>query len=179
MKKLIFALILIFLPASFLFAQDRVKVQVQFRKALWACPGGDEITDLNVGTPSVYEHNCKDGTWLNSFKEYNGILTYTPEEFEKADSKEKELAKTEAVDKWVYEIKHPAPYVEPSKDDYFKMYQSRIAEAQENLDKYSTLATAEELQAVKADLSAKVDSVQTSIEAKPIEEKPIEEKIVK
>jgi hypothetical protein len=33
---------------------DRIQVQVQFRKALWVCVCGQEdITNLNVGTPSV------------------------------------------------------------------------------------------------------------------------------
>jgi len=149
-KKFILALILIFLPASFLFAQDRVKVQVQFRKALWACPGGDEITDLNVGTPSVYEHNCKDGTWLNSFKEYNGILTYTPEEFEKADSKEKELAKTEAVDKWVYEREHQPVYVEPKPEEIQAQIDAKEAEIQS-------------LQTQKAEAVAKIELIEKEV----------------
>lgn len=152
MKKLLITMILIFLSAVCLFADDRVKVQVQFRKALWACPGGNEITDLNVGTPSVYEHTCKDGTWLNKFTEYNGILTYTPEEFEKADSKDKELAKTEAVDKWIYDREHPPVYVEPTPEEIQKQIDYKQQEVQQ--------LTAQKVQAV-----SKIEAL------KPVEEK--------
>lgn len=141
MKKLILSLLLIFFTATFLFAEDRVRVQVQYRKALWSCPSGDEITNLNVGTPSVYEHTCKDGTWLNSFKEYNGVLTYTPEEFEKADSQEKETAKTEAVDKWIYGIKNPPKYVEPKPEEI----QAQIDSKQQEIESL----TAEKQEAIR------------------------------
>ena len=131
MKKLFIALVLIAVSATVGFAQDRVNVQVQFRKALWSCPSGNEITDLNVGTPSVYEHTCSDGTWLNSFKEYNGVLTYTPEEFEKADSKEKDTAKDKLVNDWLYQVKNPPVYIEPTPEDLQKEIDSKTQEIQE------------------------------------------------
>lgn len=101
---------------------DRVRIQHQFRKAYWVCPCGQEdVTDLNVGTPSVYEHNCsKCGKWTNSFKEYNGCLTFSPAEYELKTEKELGDAKTELVGKWITEIKNPPKYVEPTKEDLEK-----------------------------------------------------------
>jgi hypothetical protein len=156
------------------YCADRVIVQVQFRKALWQCPGGDEVTDLNVGTPSVYEHTCSDNTWLNSFKEYNGTLRYTPDEFEKADSTDKAKAKQEAFDKWVYEIKHPVPYVEPQLSDYINIYNERIQDAQQYLDKIAEKGSKQDLEVVKANLDAKVADVAVKIQAKIVVEPIVE-----
>jgi predicted RNA-binding Zn-ribbon protein involved in translation (DUF1610 family) len=98
-------------------ATDRVKIQVEYRKALWICPkcGQEDITDLNVGTPSVYEHNCsKCGQWSNSFKEYNGVASYSQEDYAKVTANDLKTEKDAKVDAWIYDIKHPAPYVEPT-----------------------------------------------------------------
>jgi hypothetical protein len=101
---------------------DRVRIQRTFRKAYWICSCGQEdTTDLNLGTPSVYEHNCSAcNKWSNSFKEYNGNLSYTPEEYDKIKEEDVELEKTKRVDNWIYEIKHPFPYVEPTKEELEK-----------------------------------------------------------
>jgi len=116
MKKLFIVLLLLCftIPAI---AQDRVKVQVEFRKAYWVCPCGQEdFTDLNVGTPSIYEHNCsKCGQWSNSFKEYNGVNSYSEDDYKKVTKEDIDKEKKEKIDKWVYDIKNPPPYVEPTK----------------------------------------------------------------
>jgi hypothetical protein len=96
---------------------DRVMIQRSFRKALWICTCGQEdVVDLNVGTPSVYEHNCSAcNKWSNSFKEYNGVLSYPPDEVPKEDDVVKE--KDKRIADWIYGIKNPPAYVEPKKAD--------------------------------------------------------------
>ena len=68
-----------------------------------------------------------------------------------------------------YAKQHPAPYTEPTKEDYINLYNERIDEAQNYLDKYSTLADKTELEAIKADLESKVSAINTTISTKTAE----------
>jgi hypothetical protein len=101
---------------------DRIRVQVQFRKALWICDcGQDDITDLNVGTPSVYEHNCSAcNKWSNNFKEYNGHLSYGEREYPELTERDIDDAKKELVDKWVLEVKNPPAPHEVTEEDLLR-----------------------------------------------------------
>lgn len=133
MKKIILIVFLLCFALPCI-AQDRVKVQVEFRKALWTCPkcGQEDITDLNVGTPSVYEHNCsKCGAWNNSFKEYNGVISYPKDQYDNViKQKDIDIEKEYEVGKWEYDIKHPAPYIEPTPEDIQKQIDDKQIEIQ-------------------------------------------------
>lgn len=96
---------------------DRLQVRRTFRKAWWICKCGQEdYTDLNVGTPSVYEHNCSVcGQWSNSFKEYNSTIDYPYDKYADVKEADVEKEKTARLDAWVYGVKNPVPYVEPTK----------------------------------------------------------------
>ena len=51
---------------------DRIRIQIQFRKAIWTCPkcGQEDFEDFNIAGGNIYEHNCsKCNVWFNSFKE--------------------------------------------------------------------------------------------------------------
>jgi hypothetical protein len=120
MKRLVLVLLFLFLISP-CFAEDRVNVQHCFRKALWQCPDGtEETTDLNVGGGNTYEHTCKNGMWTNTFKEYNGCISYPYSEYPKVKTEEITSEKTKCYNAWVYEIKHPAPYIEPTPEDIQK-----------------------------------------------------------
>jgi len=97
---------------------DRIRIQVQFRKAWWMCPscGQEDYEDFNVAGGNTYEHHCSHcNAWFNNFKEYNGCLSFSPEEYDKLAEKDISDAKTIIIDKWVYDVKNPPPYVEPTK----------------------------------------------------------------
>jgi hypothetical protein len=117
---------------------DRIQVRISYRKAWWICPkcGQEDFTDLNVGTPSEYTHNCsKCGAWSNSFRECQGVVDYPYEGFEKVDPKEIDAKKQARVDAWVYDVKNPKPYTEPTKADYEKMLADKQAEVAQLQDK--------------------------------------------
>ena len=116
MKKILIVLFLLFtIPV---FAEDRVNVQVCFRKALWQCPDGtEETTDLNVAGGNTYEYTCKNEMWTNTFREYNGCISYPYEQYPNLKTEEITAEKTKRYDAWVYEIKHPAPYIEPTPEE--------------------------------------------------------------
>jgi len=125
MKKLLLILFLLFPVISFA-ATDRVQVQVCFRKALWTCPvcGIEEIEDRNMSGGDSYEHTCKNGHKFNqsgsNMKEYNGCLLYPKGQYETMKQKDIDAEKTKRMDDWIYEIKHPPVYVEPSVEDLEK-----------------------------------------------------------
>lgn len=143
MKKLLICLFLALGIASLAIAEDRVKVQVQFRKLIFQCKDGtEEVVDANMSGGNTYEHVCADGQWTNSFLNYDGNLSFTPDEYEHTDSKEMTDLKTAKVDEWIYQKNNPPPYVEPTK---------------------------EELEAQKADLERQVDELTVKISAKTAE----------
>lgn len=123
MKKLLLVFLLLAIPAICI-TEDRVTVQVQFRKALWTCPkcGHEDVEDLNISGGNTYEHNCsKCGAHFNqsgpNMREYNGSIRYLPEEYEKAGSKKIEDAKKAMFNEWKNEIKRPARAAEPTEKE--------------------------------------------------------------
>ena len=147
---------------------DRVRIQHQFRKAYWKCTCGQEdVTDLNIGEPSVYEHNCSVcNQWTNKFKEYNGCLSYTQEEYDNETPEGLATKKQSLVDTWIYGINHPPEYVEPTAEEYTEMIESSIEEVDKLLDKINGNVTLEVLQNIKSKLVIKTEKMQAKIEAK-------------
>jgi len=148
MKWALIFLSLLFITPAFA-EQDRTTVQVQFRKAYWVCLfcGQEDFQDLHMDGGDLYEHNCsRCEKWFNSFKEYNGALRYSAEEYSKIDSKVIDDAKQDLVDKWVYDIKNPPPIVEVPPP------------------------TKEELEAQKAELQTKIDELQSKIDVLTVED---------
>ena len=133
MKKLLLIVILSMFT-SLSFAQDRVSIRVEFKKALWTCPvcGLEEIEDRPVGGGASYEHTCKNGHKFNqsgaNMKEYNGCLQYPKDTFEEVKQEDIDKEKQERYDAWLYEVKHPAPYVEPSIEDHNQMVKGKEEE---------------------------------------------------
>lgn len=143
MKKAGLVLLLVLCMATLAIAEDRIKVQVQFKKLIFQCKDGtEEVVDASMTGGNTYEHTCKDGKWTNSFLNYDGNLSFTPDEYEHTDSKEMANLKSGKVDEWLYQKNNPPPYVEPSKAD---------------------------LEAMKADLQKQVDELTTKISAKTAE----------
>lgn len=133
MKKLFIVLLLLTFTIPCL-AQDRIMTQVQFRKAWWTCPKclQEDFTDLNVGTPSVYTHKCsKCGFTTNSFKEYQGSLSYLKTTYDTIDPSVITTAKQERIDKWVYDVKNPPPYIPPTLEDLQRMLSDKQLECEE------------------------------------------------
>ena len=113
---------------------NRAKVQVQFRKGIWICEdcGQEDWQDFNVdGYNNVYEHNCSNcNKWSNSFKEYNGYLSYTPEEYQTLDESVIVSAKQSLCDEWLVGVKNPPPppAPEPTPEDIQAMIDAKQAE---------------------------------------------------
>lgn len=161
MKKLILILALFLIPVI-CYSQDRVSVRVEFKKAVWTCPicGQEDIQDLIVSGGNDYTHKCsKCGQWFNNFKEYNGTLSYPYDDYLKVSDEIKDEKKKELCDKWIYEIKHPPVYVEPSLDDYQKLYNEKMDEATQYLDKIAKITTELELTKNKVEGKEKIDKV--------------------
>lgn len=112
---------------------DRIMIQRQFRKAWWICSCGQEdFTDLNVGTPSTYEHNCSAcSKWSNKFKEYQGVLSYDTATYDTIKEKDIEKDKTDMINKWVYDVKNPTPEIEPTKEVLKELRDRKQAEVDE------------------------------------------------
>lgn len=161
---------------------DRVRVQVQFKKMLWTCPKckQEDWEDRPMGGGADYTHTCSACSHFfnqTNSKEYNGTVNYTPEEYEKVVETDVSKAKQDLADAWLVGVKNPPAYVEPSKEDYLRMYQDEITKAQETLDLYASKATAEELTIVKSELEAKVASIDSVVSEKVVSEKIVEEPI--
>ena len=125
---------------------DRIRVQVQFKKFLWICPKCqvEEWEDRPMGGGASYVHTCINGHTFNSTcgnaKEYNGTVNYTPEEYEKVTVEELALAKQKPADDWIYSVKNPPPYVEPTKEQL----EAELAEKQAEVTRLqSEIATKE------------------------------------
>lgn len=110
---------------------DRVTVQIHFRKAWWVCPvcAQEDFEDWSVSGGNTYEHNCSNcGTWFNSFKEYNGILSYPEAEYGSVSSEAIVTAKTTKLMTWVDSVKNPLAVVEPSKEVLEQLKSEKLAE---------------------------------------------------
>ena len=118
--------------------EDRVSVQVEFKKALWTCPkcSQEDTTDMYVQGGNDYEHNCsKCGARFNqsgsNMKEYNGCLRYPIADYSKVSEKAKTDEKTKRFNDWVYEVKHPPAYIEPTKEILEQLMAEKQAEVNE------------------------------------------------
>ncbi len=127
---------------------DRIRIQVIFRKVIWACPscGQEDFEDRNMSGGDSYEHDCSNcSAHFNqsgpNMREYNGSVKYTPEEYEALKDGELATAKQALVDKWLYDVKNPPAYVEPTK---------------------------EQLETEKTEKQAEVDALQARIDAKGV-----------
>jgi predicted RNA-binding Zn-ribbon protein involved in translation (DUF1610 family) len=172
----------------------RVNIQIRFKKVVWLCPvcGTEDIEEMNIAGGNSYEHDCSNcQAHFNqsgpNMRTYEGCLNYTPddipiteveklhrdEELDKTVAEKLALDKQTWVDKQHYDFKNPVPYVEPSKEDLKNIYESKLAEANQQLALLAEKATPEELTAIKQSMESKVVELQTKIEevsVKPIEE---------
>ncbi len=164
MRTIIFLLCLCF--STLAFAEDRVTVQVMFKKGIFECPDGDEIVDWNVGGGNEYEHTCKDGTWLNRFKEYNGTVSYPVGATLTKDSITN--MKKDKVAEWLYGVRNPPIYIEPSVKDLENLRADKLEEAQ-RYEEQLLIKAPEKAVAIKAELEAKVAVMSEAIVVKPIE----------
>ena len=110
-------------------AEDRVKVQVQFRKLIFQCQDGtEEVVDASMSGGNTYEHTCKDGKWTNNFINYSGALSLTQDEYAELKEADLEAKKKTEVEKFIYQKNNPPKYIEPTEEDYKKMIDEKIAE---------------------------------------------------
>ena len=114
-------------------ANDRVMVQVRFRKAIWKCSCGQvDYTDLNMDGMNTYEHNCSVcGKWSNKFTNYSGCATYAKDEYEALKVGEVDIKKQADAEKFQYDKEHPPVYVEPTKEELEQELASKQAEVDE------------------------------------------------
>ena len=116
---------------------DRIRVQVQFKKVLWICPrcALEEWEDRPMEGGAEYVHTCKNGHTFNqsagAMREYNGTVNYTPEEYEVVKAEDLALAKQKPADDWLYSVKNPPPYVEPTKEQL----EAELAEKQAEVNR--------------------------------------------
>lgn len=99
---------------------DRVRIQIQFRKAIWVCLkcSQEDYEDLNVNGGNIYEHNCsKCGTWSNNFRVYNDTLDFSPEEYDKIKQEDIINKKQEKFNNHLNILKNPIPYIEPTPEE--------------------------------------------------------------
>jgi len=119
------------------YASDRVNVQVQFKKALWTCPqcGLEDVEDRPMEGGASYEHTCKNGHTFNqsgpNMKEYNGCITYPKDEYDTIKVEDIVAEKTKRCDEWIYEVKNPKPYVEPTEADLTNMINDHMRQVEE------------------------------------------------
>jgi hypothetical protein len=101
---------------------DKISVQIRFRKGIFTCSCGQEdVVDFNVAGGNTYENICSVcGEWSNTFKNYDGILAYAKDEYESLSASDISKAKEDKCDNWLYEVKHPPKYIEPSAEDLEK-----------------------------------------------------------
>jgi len=125
---------------------DRINVQVVFKKFWWTCPvcGQEDIEDANVGGGNTYEHDCSKcaahfNQSGNNMREYNNSVTMLKADYDLSTVNSITDKKTAMFEKWVYEVKNPKPYVEP---------------------------TVEVLEQLKAEKQAEIDALQAQIDAK-------------
>lgn len=160
MKNLLLTLTIMMMAVS-CYAEDTINVQVRFLKGIFACPDGDEIVDWSTKGGNEYEHICKDGTWLNSFKRYEGSINYSKEEYENINVEDIAIEKQKRVDEWIYQVKNPPPYIEPTEADYKQMIDDKMAEINIYSDKITDKVI---LESIKADFESKVVDIDSKTE---------------
>jgi transcription elongation factor Elf1 len=126
---------------------DRISVKVEFKKFWWTCPkcGQEDIEDAKVAGGNDYTHICskcsaKFNQSAGNMKEYNGCLSYPYETYASVKEEDVETQKTTLVEAWVYSVKNPPPYVEPSLQDL----QNMLAEKQAEVDRLTEQIQAKE-----------------------------------
>lgn len=164
MKRLV--LVLLLLCPMVVYAQDRVSVKVEFKKALWTCPvcKQEDVEDMKVAGGNEYTHTCsKCGMKFNqsgaNMKEYNGCLSYPYTDYPGIKQEDITAEKVLRFDKWVYEIKNPPVYVEPTLEDLQNMYKDKVDEATKYLEEIAKKTTKIELEENKTEGKEKLDKV--------------------
>jgi hypothetical protein len=147
-------------------AQDRVRVQVIYRQAIFQCKDGtEEIVPLSMTGGNTYEHTCKDGKWTNNFVNYSGALSLTQEEYAELKEADLDAKKKTEVEKFIYQKNNPPEYVEPTEEDYKKMIDEKMAE----INMYSEKITdATILSDIKTDFESSITSIDSKTEIKEI-----------
>lgn len=175
MKKAFLVLLMVAM-CGVAFADDVVNVQVRFKKLIFECQDGtEEIVDASATGGNTYEHTCKDGKWTNKFTNYSGLISLTPEEYDKKTEKELETLKSESVDKWIYDRDHQPEYVEPTVEEYEKMMEEKLKDVDDItiklIEKEST-----KLSDYITELEGKTTVIDTAITEKEAQEiKEVEE----
>ena len=117
---------------------DRIRIQRIFKRVLWTCPScsQEDYEDRNMTGGNEYIHICSScskefNQSCGAMREYNGCLSYTPEEYDTIKEEDVTTTKDTLVAEWVYKIKNPAPYVEPTKEQL----EAELAEKQAEVDR--------------------------------------------
>lgn len=148
---------------------DRVRIQLMFRKIIFTCPkcGKEDIRDMKMEGGNSFENNCSEcGQWNNNFKNYDGCISYTQDEYDKLTDEDLVVKKDELVNKFIYDQKNPPPYVEPSVTDYQQMIDSRLEEINRYAQEVSAKFGKADLEVIKSKIDMSVSSVQTNIDSK-------------
>lgn len=159
---------------------DRIMVQVRFKKFLWTCHkcAQEDVVEASMNGGNEYVHTCSACSAVfnqsgSNLRQYDGCYTTPQEDYTKLDETAVEKAKSDQFNAWLDGVKNPPAYVEPSKEDYQNLYNEKMAEATQYLDKYAEKATVEELEVVKDSLTSSITNLQTTISEKPISEEKI------
>jgi len=113
---------------------DRVQVQIQFKKFIWLCPicQLEEFEDRPMEGGASYEHTCANGHHFNqsgpNMKEYNGVINYPYDKYPTILKEDIDKEKQDKCDAWLYEVKNPKPYVEPTREDLERMLADKQVE---------------------------------------------------
>jgi len=135
---------------------DTITTQIRFKKVLWVCPscGKEDEEEQNASGGNTYEHVCSNCAAFfnssgNNMKTYNGCLNIDSEEYKTLSEQEIYNRKQSLFNSWIYLMKNPPLYVEPTKKEFKDLYDQRTAEADKYLTEFAKTATLEELIAVK------------------------------
>ena len=117
---------------------DRIMTQVRFKRVLWTCPQckQEDIEDRSMTGGDSYVHTCsscseKFNQSCGRMKEYNGCITMLASEYETKQETDITAEKKKLFDDWVYGMKNPPKYVEPTKEELEKMRDEKAAEVAE------------------------------------------------
>ena len=117
---------------------DRINVQVIFKKFWWTCPvcKQEDIVDAKVEGGNEYVHICsKCGASFNqsgsNMKEYNGSINYPIKDYENKIDTDITKEKSDKMTAWIYEVKNPPPYIEPTKEILEQLKAEKMAEVNE------------------------------------------------
>jgi transcription elongation factor Elf1 len=127
---------------------DRISVRVEFKKFVWTCPTckQEDIENAKVAGGNNYVHTCsKCGAKFNqsgpNMKEYNGCLQYPYDKYPEIKQEDIDTEKATRCEKWLYSVKNPPAYVEPTKTDLENM----LAEKQAEVTKLQAEISAKEI----------------------------------